>query len=401
MKPRVLVTDAGRPSAIAAIRSLGRAGWDVVAADSDPRSPGFYSRYARWRLRYPSPDHDPTGIAETIQREIRKRSVDLVIPVTDDVILPLCRIRDELEKITVVAMPEPEVLAVVSDKTATLRVASELGIPIPRTQIVHGISEARRHIADVGWPVVLKPPTSRTYGQSGRLQRHEVTYASSDDELVSMMRRHGERPILVQEFCVGEGHGVELLLREGRPLAAFQHRRLREVPITGGASSFRESVPIDAGLYGHAVTLLERLRYTGLAMVEFRVGPSGARLMEVNGRIWGSLALASKSGVDFPLLMARMYLGLTPNGDPAVARYQMGTRSRNLALEISWIGSVLAGRRTRFPPTPERSEALRVALRLFLPSDGYDVLSADDPLPGLAELAKIVRTTVRRLGNRP
>jgi len=37
---RVLVTDAGRGSAIAIIRSLGRSGLEVIAADADPRSPG-------------------------------------------------------------------------------------------------------------------------------------------------------------------------------------------------------------------------------------------------------------------------------------------------------------------------------------------------------------------------
>ena len=45
----VLVTDAGRGSAISIIRSLGRRGMSVVAADADPSSAGFSSR--TWRRR--------------------------------------------------------------------------------------------------------------------------------------------------------------------------------------------------------------------------------------------------------------------------------------------------------------------------------------------------------------
>ena len=43
--PTVLVTDAARGSAVAIIRSLGRAGWRVIAGDTDPASPGFRSRH--------------------------------------------------------------------------------------------------------------------------------------------------------------------------------------------------------------------------------------------------------------------------------------------------------------------------------------------------------------------
>ena len=54
---RILVTDAARGAAVTIIRSLGRSGAEVIAADSEARSPGFYSRHAADRLRYPSPAH--------------------------------------------------------------------------------------------------------------------------------------------------------------------------------------------------------------------------------------------------------------------------------------------------------------------------------------------------------
>ena len=94
MSPRVLVTDAARGCAIAVIRSLGRRGLDVIAADSEGRSPGFYSRYASDRLRYPPPRTDPEGAVATLLRAARERRVDLIVPVTEEMVLLLSEARD-------------------------------------------------------------------------------------------------------------------------------------------------------------------------------------------------------------------------------------------------------------------------------------------------------------------
>ena len=58
-RPTVLVTDGGRGSAIAIVRSLGQRGCRVVVADSDPHCLGFRSRYAVKRLVYPLPETSP------------------------------------------------------------------------------------------------------------------------------------------------------------------------------------------------------------------------------------------------------------------------------------------------------------------------------------------------------
>jgi predicted ATP-grasp superfamily ATP-dependent carboligase len=397
---RVLVTDASRGSAISIIRSLGRRGFHVVAADSLPRSPGFYSRYARDRLRYPPPGEAPDATIATLLEAARKRRVDLIVPVTDQVVLPLSDARERFAGVSTLALPEPQALASTADKLATMELARELGVPTPRTALVATADEALEAVPTLGWPVVLKPQTSSVYRPGSAVEAYKVGYAESPAGLVAQMRRfEGRCSVLLQEYCQGEGHGVELLLHRGRPLVAFQHRRLREVPITGGASSFRESVPLDPQLYDHSVRILGALDWTGLAMVEFKIGREGPVLMEVNGRIWGSLPLAIKSGVDFAARAAELYLFGPPPADvPAVTSYAVGVRSRNLDLEMLWIGSVLRGRR-RYPflPLPSRRQAVVAALRLVHPADGFDVLSREDPRPGLAELAGIAAKLRRKV----
>jgi predicted ATP-grasp superfamily ATP-dependent carboligase len=393
---RVLVTDAARGSAIAIIRSLGRRGIDVVAADHRPRAPGFRSRFAAQRLLYPDPAAAPDAVIEQLLGEAARREVDLIVPVSDEVLLPLSAARDRFAGVCTLALPDAGALATVIDKGATLALGRRLGVPAPRTALARSVDEALAAAPDLGWPLVVKPVASRVY-RDGAVEAFEVGYADGPRRLAEQIGRlAGRTPALLQEYLPGEGVGVELLADRGRSLAAFQHRRLHEVPITGGASALRESVALDAQLYDHARRLLAALRWTGLAMVEFRVGPGGAALMEINGRIWGSLPLAVKSGVDFPIRLAELHLGRSLDGR-ADTGPMAGVRSRNLGLELVWIASVLR-RRRRYPflPAPRRRDALAAAVRLPWPRDGFDVLCRDDPLPGLAELAGVTTRLARK-----
>jgi predicted ATP-grasp superfamily ATP-dependent carboligase len=397
---RVLVTDAGRGSAIAFTRSLGRRGVEVVAADEQRRSPGFSSRYASARVVYPSPATDPDGAVDALHQAVRDLGVDLVIPVSDDVGLPLSRARERFEGLSALALPDPDALAQVTDKAATTERARRLGVPVPETALVSSAAEARAAAPRLGWPLVLKPVASRIVRDES-VERYEVSYVNDLTALDARMAPlEGHTSVLLQQYHAGEGHGVELLCDDGEPLSVFQHRRLHEVPITGGASALRESVPVDPVLLDHSVRLLRDLRWTGLAMVEFRVGPGGPVLMEINGRVWGSLPLAVKSGVDFPAKLVQLYLGPEAFGAAGAVNGGaplIGVRSRNIGLELVWIASVLRkDRRYPFLPAPSRAEGLRAALRLPHPADGFDVLDRDDPRPGLAELAGVAGRLTRK-----
>jgi len=69
----VIVTDAARGSAIAFIRSLGRRGVEVIAADHRPRSAGFRSRYAHECLLYPDPAQAPDAAIDVLLAAAQER----------------------------------------------------------------------------------------------------------------------------------------------------------------------------------------------------------------------------------------------------------------------------------------------------------------------------------------
>ncbi|MBW2269404.1 MAG: ATP-grasp domain-containing protein [Deltaproteobacteria bacterium] len=397
--PTALVTDAGRGSAISIIRSLGRKGWCVVAADQSPTSPGFRSRYAGQTLVYPSPRASSDDFVAAILAGARHHEVDLVVPVTDDALHPLAARRQEFAGVSRLAIAEPDALARVCNKERTLELARALGVPTPRTLSVRTVAEAERRAADLTWPVVVKPESSRHYDAcSGRLDACAVSYARDLDQLVAQVRRaDGRYALLLQEYRGGEGVGVEILAQDGRPLLAFQHRRLAEVPITGGASAWRESMPLDSELYDYARRLVGALKWTGPIMVEFKGGERPA-LMEINGRVWGSMPLAVMSGVDFPSAWAELCMDPTQSRDMPPPTYEIGVRAYDLDHLLLWIGNVLLGRRRfAFLPVPPRRAAFRALAALASRSQRWDFASRDDPGPALAELRRIPARFARRL----
>ena len=405
--PAILVTDAGRPSAVTIIRSLGRRGWRVVAADHNPRSIGFLSRYAHEHLVYPDPAIAPDAFIETLHKEVGERRIDLVFPVTDEVIHPLSRARGRFESECRLALPSEEALEVVTDKAKSLSLVDRLGVPAPRTQVVTTREEARRAAGELEWPVVLKPAVSRLYRpEAGAIEAFSVTYAENIDSLMeAMLPFCGRCPVLLQEYCPGVGEGVEMLAHQGRVLAAFQHRRLAEVPLTGGRSAWRESAPLCPTLYAHASRVVEAISWTGLIMVEFKVGDA-PRLMEINGRVWNSLPLAVHSGVDFPARLVDLYFAERPPEEKEpFSDYRIGMRTFHLEFILNWMFRLFLDRK-RYPylPIPKRSRALAAGVGLLSPWQRMDLTAWDDVRPMAAEWLKVLRKLPGKLragGDKP
>lgn len=396
--PTVLVTDARRGSAITIMRSLGRKGWTVIAADEQRSSAGFRSRHARHHCVYPSPTAEPAAFVAALCDAVNQYQIDLIIPTTDEAILPLAQVRDRFEGHVQLAIAAPEALRVVTDKRATLALCEELNVPAPESYLAHSVEEARDVAHLLPWPIVLKAQRSRRLDGGNGVQRTgSVGYANTVKELIWQTERLiADGPVLLQGYMPGTGQGIEMLAHVGRPLAIFQHKRLAEVPITGGSSALRESVPLDPLLVDYSTRLVDALQWTGLIMVEYKVNEDDAALMEINGRVWGSLPLAVHSGMDFPALLGDLYVNGPPPGPP-LTDYEVGVRSCNLDLMALWFGQVLRNsRRYPFIPQPARSDALRALLGLFRRRLRFDVQSWSDPLPGLLDLQHTVAHVARK-----
>ena len=105
------------------------------------------------------------------------------------------------------------------------------------------------------------------------MDRYEVSYVNDEATLEARMRPlEGNTSVLLQQYHAGEGHGVELLS------TAAAAGRLPAPPSARGPDHGRRerAARERAGrpaLLEHSLALMRELSWTGLAMVEFRVGP--------------------------------------------------------------------------------------------------------------------------------
>ena len=161
-----------------------------------------------------------------------------------------------------------------------------------------------------------------------------------------------------------------------------------------------ESVALDPPLLDHAERILEALKWHGVAMVEFRrdARDGVSKLLEINGRFWGSLQLAIDSGVDFPYLLYR--LAVDGDIDP-VFTYRVGVRLRWWLGDLDWLLIRLRERGS----LAQRLHALQQFLRPAGRATRAEMLRNDDPAPAIRELSQyaqaLVRDAVAPLRRRP
>jgi predicted ATP-grasp superfamily ATP-dependent carboligase len=190
---------------------------------------------------------------------------------------------------------------------------------------------------------------------------------------------------LLQEYIDGHGEAIFLLTDGDCARAVFAHRRLREKPPAGGVSVLRESIVPDPVLLDGSKRLLAALDWHGVAMVEFRRGRDGrAALMEINPRLWGSLQLATDSGVDFTEMWIRQHLG-EATGAP---KMRFGVRCRWLLGDFDHL--LICMRRPEARAATRRG-VLRVLfdfLASFWDGSKLEVLRWNDPRPFLREFSQ-------------
>lgn len=382
--------------ALTIARSLARRGASVEIAGHTERPLSSYSRHCARYLRCPDPLAAVSEFLNWLGRHCRSEAYDLVIPVTERTLVPLSRQRADFSDVRL-AMPAAESLDLVLDKSQTMALAERLGVSVPQGVRVESLAQLDAVADDLNFPVVLKPERSIGSGAAG-VSQLQVSYAFDHAELRSGCT-HALRfgAVLLQEYFSGQGVGVELIADNGEIAYSFQHRRLHEVPLTGGGSSLRVSEPVNPTLLDASRKLVEALNWHGVAMVEFKFNPATSeyRLMEINGRFWGSLPLATAAGADFPGMLLDLELrgavgGTTP--------YREGVMCRLLSRDVSWYEAVLRGAApARIVTLPSRGEVVRGLGQFLSPRHRFDVQSIADPVPGLVDVGRIITGYASRL----
>ena len=383
---RILVTDGDNRAALAITRSLGPH-HEIIVGAQNRRSLASVSRWCHDSFAYPDPVNDPQGFLDAIRDEVARRRIDVLLPVADITTIPIAEHRETFKPCRI-PIPDADTIKRAANKVEIMQLAAHVGVPCPAGITVNSTPEALARATELGFPLVVKPGRSRVR-IDGQWLSTSVRYASDPDELEAILGdlHPGMFPVLLQERIQGPGIGLFLCCDHGRPVATFCHERLREKPPSGGISVLRESIPVDEYARAYAQRLLGELRWDGIAMVEFKRDTRDGipKLMEINGRFWGSLQLAIDAGVDFPALLIRMLEGKLV---PEVRGYRTGVRSRWFWGDLDALLMLLMKRDERERLAPAQRGRLR-AIAAFFKGQGsdchFEVLRLADIRPWLLE----------------
>jgi carbamoyl-phosphate synthase large subunit len=327
----VLVTGAGGPAAIAAMKSL-RADptVELLAADMDPWAAGLYLVPEQARTLVPA--GAAPEFCDVLLARCRALGADVVLPTVDAELRPLAAARQRFagHGIDLLLAPAPA-LDVILDKLTLARHCAGT-VRVPRTEALGPGTDP----ASWPYPVIVKP-------RSGSGSRGFRVIGSAG-ELTALIGQADEPGLLVQEYLPGEEFSIDVLAdAAGQVIASVPRLRAR---VDSGVSVGGRTVH-DAELEAFGRAVAEATGVTFVANVQAKRDAGGRpALLEVNPRMPGTLGLTIASGVDMPRLALDSLRGRPVPAalgfrDMAVVRF-LDERVLDPA-EIERVGPVLTG----------------------------------------------------------
>jgi predicted ATP-grasp superfamily ATP-dependent carboligase len=303
---RALVVEQGfSRGALAAVRALAQAGWRVGVGSPDGRGLAAASRACARRHRVPAAHQDQPAFLAAVARAVAEGGYEVVFGAGEAEVLTLSEHRYAVPAVVPHAAHHRVLDAL--DKARLAEAAVAAGFRVPRSLAPDSLTDESR-------PVVVKARLHARPGQAGAPPRIDTTVVVG---ATATRRRVAEIADLggeaeVQEFLDGRLTAYAAVTTAGGRQVVAQSMQVasRVWPPGAGASSRAVSVPVDPELSGRAANLLAALGWFGLAELQFLVPADGIpRLIDLNGRFYGSLALAVAAGANLPATWARLATG--------------------------------------------------------------------------------------------
>jgi hypothetical protein len=306
---------------------------------------------------------------------------DLVMPLDDQAVF-VCD--GALAPDTPLAGPRGTQARLALDKRLQLLSAEAAGLAVPPWQLLTpetGAFENWNLPPELGLPAVLKPALAAEQSD-GRLRRLAPRLVRDTAQAEELRRTWGPRTAtIVQRWVSGTGAGVFGIADENGIHNLSAHRRVRMMNPAGSGSSACASAPVPQELVDPIERMLKDAGWRGLFMVELLRDDERWWFMELNGRSWGSMALARRLGYEYPAWAAAR--ALDPQAPPPPAPKRATDEQllcRHLGRELVHLMFVLRGPGSHPGAWPGRGQTVKDLLHGSRDSAWYNLG------PGMREL---------------
>jgi hypothetical protein len=357
-KSRALIGFAEAVSGPEVAFSLLDAGFDVVAFTRIGAAASLRHCPEVRLLEVTAPADDRVAAVRDLEAQAAATLPDLILPL-DDAAVWLCDQLDDRFR-SRVAGPTGRQAELALDKRIQVEAAREAGFAVlPTLSVAPTELLARKN----EFPLVVKTALAIEATRNVLLPGPVSICADEGELRATVPLYRPDQPVIVQPFVPGQVEGLFGLANEGKVVRASAHRRIRGISAKGSTSA---CVPAetDPELYAAGQQMLERVGWSGLFMFELlRDREGSAWFLELNGRAWGSMALARRTGFDYPAWVAKQEVEAAfqppePGPLPQIT-------CRHLGREILHLLSVLRGPTSAaITDVPPRQRAIRDVLRV-------------------------------------
>ncbi|WP_440005263.1 carboxylate--amine ligase [Halomicrococcus sp. SG-WS-1] len=393
----VVIPASRYPHGYASVRSLAQADVHVIVAVADETLPVTASRYCDEVVTIP-PARDLRAYKDALLGLAARPDVRTIVPHRPQGPYLLSKYYDEFDRYVDLAVPRLETLKRAHDRKRLMDAADDAGVPAPRTELLDEADdwESDRIVKSRYNLLVGEYVDSFDPGESSIAKLVKHVPANESPDAAAIREKMSHTPI-VQEYVDGTDEYVfGALYDHGEPLATFQHRQLRGDSYTGGGGVYRETVDIPE-LESVARSLLDGLDWHGLACIEYVEDAATGEFkpIELNPRMWQSLACATRAGAAFPLWYWLQATGRPELVDPG---YEVGAGTHYLTGELEHLVSIVR-ESSSLVDGPSLSGTAREILRSCYERPDFDYLHLDDPGPILRQARRgFAQVVDRRLG---
>jgi D-aspartate ligase len=318
----VVLFRAENHTSLGIVRSLGRMGVKVFCIDHDRAALAMKSRYCAGRFYWDtdsSPPNDTVQYLLSVAKMLDKKAI--LLPTFDTRSLLVDQYRSLLSQSFILPQPETGALLQLYSKQSMYELCMSVGIPTPKTHFSESHEQALICGKELGFPLVIKGiDADRLMHRAGC--RIAIVHDQFElSKIYEELDEPGFNNLALQEYIPWEVKDAWVVSSyfdtRGECRFAITGHKLRQLPITGGVTTFGECVYCES-IVDSICRIAKAARYQGIIDADFIYDKRDGlwKLLDINPRPGANFRLSvDANGLD---VVRTMYLDLSGQYLPSV-----------------------------------------------------------------------------------
>jgi len=283
---KIIITDIQTRKAFDIFHIYKSYGYEIICYSSESFFARFFLSCIYKTKIFPLTKNN---FLQELQKPLKSDEKYIFFPVEEESVLNFLKVSEQISFDINSLLPSLEVINTIRDKKLFDKFCQENAILVPKSYEINELIS----LQTLPSPLIIKPKIG-----SGAVG---IKFIDTKEELLKLKDIDFSNYIIQERLPNSASvEGAFFLFFKGKLISYYGHKRIRTYPQSGGVSIFSKC-ELNEKLKGLGSEVLQKLNYSGLAMVEFLYDKKTAsyKIIEINPRTWGSIMLSEFCGANF------------------------------------------------------------------------------------------------------